>query len=136
MLRGKDGDVTLAFGAGAPASVLAPGKYRVRSTRIAREGWLISSAGAPWPEFVVKDAAKEPPRLMDVALAARLEVGETVRFEGRAKRQGKKLQLGFVLKGTDGRGLTVYKEGVRVPVTYKVLGKGGERLAEGTMTYG
>lgn len=136
VLRGKDGDVTLAFGAGAPASVLAPGKYRVRSTRIAREGWLLSSSGAPWPEFVVKDAAKERPRLMDVGLVARLEVDETVRFDGRARRQGGKLQLGFALKGADSRGLTVYKEGVRVPVTYKVLAKDGAVLALGTMTYG
>ncbi len=136
MLRGKDGDVTLAFGAAAAPSVLAPGKYRVRATRIARDGWLLSSSGAPWPELVVKDAAKEPAKLMDVALAARLEIDETVRFEGRAKRQGGKLQLGFTLKGADGRGLTVYKEGVRVPVTYKVLAADGAVLAEGAMTYG
>jgi hypothetical protein len=136
VLRGKDGDVTLAFGADAAPSVLAPGKYRVRATRIVREGWLLSSSGAPWPEFVVKDALKERARLMDVALTARLEVGETVRFEGRAKRQGGKLQLGFALKGADGRGLTVYKEGARVPVTYKVLAADGAVLAEGAMTYG
>ena len=30
----------------------------------------------------------------------------------------------------------VYKDGKRVPVTYKVLGKDGAVLAEGTMNYG
>lgn len=136
VLAGPDGEVALVFGADAAECVLAPGRYRVRATRIAREGWLVSSSGAPWQEIVVKDAAKERARLMDVALTARLEVDETVRFEAHAKRRGPKLQLGFALKGADGRGLTVYKEGARVPVVYKVLGKDGAVLAEGTMTYG
>lgn len=136
MLAGPDGEVTLAFGSEAREAALPPGKYRVRTTRIVRENFIISSAGTPVPELEVKDPAKGDKRMMDVAETARLEVGETVRFMARAKRQDGKLKLGFAIKGADGRGLTVYKDDKRVPVTYKVLAADGKVLAEGKMTYG
>jgi hypothetical protein len=127
VLAGPDGEVTLAFGAGRPESVLPPATYRVRTTRIARENFLISSVGKPEPALVVEASGKD---------AVRLEVLEAVRFEGHAKRDGRKLQLGFSIKGADGRGLSVYKDGKRVPVTYKVRDANGAVLAEGTMSYG
>ena len=136
MLAGPDGEVALAFGEGAGEYALPPGKYRVRTTRIVREGFILSSAGAPEPSFVVDDPRKGPARTMDVAETARLEVGDVVRFAAHAKRKGTKLQLGFGIKGADGRGLTVYKDDKRVPVTYRVLAQDGQVLAEGTMTYG
>jgi hypothetical protein len=136
VLDGPDGHVTLAFGADAKECALPPGKYRVRTTRIVRESFILSSAGVPVPELEVSDPAKGDKRTMDVAETARLEVGEVVRFVGRAKRHGKQLKLGFMLKGADGRGLTVYEDDKRVPVTYKVLAADGKVLAEGKMTYG
>jgi hypothetical protein len=135
VLAGPDGEVTLAFGADAKECALPPGKYRVRTTRIVRENFILSSAGKPEPALEMKECAKKA-RMMDVAETARLQVGETVRFECRAKRHGKKLQLGFMIKGADGRGLSVYKDDKRVPVTYKVLAADGKVLAEGKMTYG
>lgn len=123
MLKGPAGEIALVWRPDGPAPQAPPGRYQVRTTRIARESFLISSTGAPEPSFTVKDGAK-------------LEVDDTVRFEGQVKRQGQKLQLGFSIKGADGRGLSVYKDGNRVPVTYKVLGKDGEILAHGTMNYG
>lgn len=136
VLAGPNGEVTLAWDPKTPDRALPPGKYRVRTTRIVREDWILSSAGTPEPALAVKDFRKERARLFDVAEPARLEVGETVRFDGHAKREGARLQLGFSIKGADGRGLTVYKDDVRVPVTYKVLAKDGAVLAEGTMNYG
>jgi len=136
VLRGPDGEVTLAFDGKTRECVLPPGKYHVRTTRIACDNWLVSSAGTPEPAFAVEDFARKRAKLPDVAPTARLEVDETVRFEGHAKREHGRLQLGFGIKGADGRGLSVYKDGKRVPVTYKVLAKGGEVLAEGKMNYG
>jgi len=129
VLADDKGEITLAWGPkekapGEPTGASAKaGTYRVRATRIVRENFLISCSGKPEPSLVVKDGAK-------------LEVDETIRFECRAKRKGRRLDLGFVIKGADGRGLSVYKDGKRVPVTYKVLGKDGAVLAEGTMNYG
>lgn len=135
VLSGPDGEVTLAWDAKTTEYALAAGKYRVRTTRIVRENWIISSAGAPEPALTVRLCA-QPARSMDVAETAHLRIDETVRFQCSAKRKGAKLQLGFSINAADGRGLTVYKDDRRVPVTYKVLAKDGTVLAEGTMTYG
>lgn len=123
VLAGHDGEMTLVWDRKSPAPAIPPGKYRIRTTRIVRDNWIISSAGAPEPS-------------LDVNEKAELKIDETVRFDGHAKREGTRLQLGFSIKGADGRGLTVYKDDVRVPVTYKVLAKDGEVLAQGTMNYG
>ena len=123
VLAGEGGDVTLVWDPKARAPEAPPGTYRVRSTRIVRESWIISASAGPEPSLTVKDKAE-------------LKVDETVRFDGHAKRHGAKLQLGFSIKAADGRGLTVYKDDRRVPVTFKVLAKDGKVLAQGTMNYG
>jgi hypothetical protein len=123
VLANDNGLITLVWDPKGPAPGAPPGTYRVRSTRITRGNWIISASAGPEPVLTVKDKAE-------------LKVDETVRFEGLAKRRGGKLQLGFNIKGTDGRGLSVYKDGKRVPVTYRVLAKDGAVVAEGTMAYG
>lgn len=123
VLAGPEGDVTLVWDPKGPAPEAPPGKYRVRSTWIARDNWIISASAGPEPALTVKDKAE-------------LKVDETVRFDGHAKLHGKKLDLGFSIKGKDGRGLSVYKDGKRVPVNYKVLAKDGAVLAQGAMNYG
>ena len=123
MLAGPTGELTLVWDPKGPAPEAPPGTYRVRTTRIARDNFLVSSAGTPEPSLVVTDKAE-------------LKLDETVRFAGHAKRKGGKLQLGFGIKGADGRGMTVYKDDKRAPVTYRVLAEDGQVLAEGTMTYG
>lgn len=124
MLQGHHGEFVLVWDPKGPAPEAPPGKYKVRTTRIARDNFLISSAGVPEPSIEIG------------AEKAELKLDETVKFEGHAKRKGARLELGFAIKGADGRGLTVYKDGVRVPVTYKVLAADGAVLAEGTMNYG
>ncbi len=107
----------------ASAPQAPPGKYRVRTTRILRENFLISSTGMPEPSLTVGEKTE-------------LKLDETVRFKCHAKRKGGKLQLGFGISAADGRGLSVYKDDRRVPVTYKILAKDGKVLAEGKMNYG
>ncbi|MFI5403436.1 MAG: hypothetical protein ACHQ1G_10895 [Planctomycetota bacterium] len=107
----------------APAPKAPPGTYRVRTTRILRENFLVSSTGRPEPSHTVGEKTE-------------LKLDETVHFKCHAKRKGAKLQLGFSITAADGRGLSVYKDDRRVPVTYKVLAKDGSVLAEGKMTYG
>jgi hypothetical protein len=45
------------------------------------------------------------------------------------------LTLGFGITTKDKRGLSVYRDGKRVPVIYKVFDKKGKVLAQGTMNY-
>ncbi|MHC4450497.1 MAG: hypothetical protein ACYS0E_10250 [Planctomycetota bacterium] len=45
------------------------------------------------------------------------------------------MTLGFGITTKDKRGLSVYRDGKRVPVIYKVFDKKGKVLAQGTMNY-
>jgi hypothetical protein len=125
---GPDGDVTLVWKKGG-VRALPAGTYRVRTTRVEREKggvhWFLSSTSPPRERVTVK-----------AGRTVRVAVDDTVHFEPRIRRQDDRIQLGFAIKAADGRGLSVYKNDRRVPVTYKVLAKDGKVLASGTMNYG
>jgi hypothetical protein len=127
-LAGPDGDVTLVWKKGG-VRALPAGTYRVRTTRVEREKgdvhWFLSSTSPPREPITVKAGG-----------TVRVAVGDTVHFQPRIRRKDDRMQLGFAIKGADGRGLSVYKNDRRVPVTYKVLAKDGKVLASGTMNYG
>ena len=128
VLAGPDGDVTLVWRKGG-ARALPAGTYRVRTTRVEREKggvhWFLSSTSPPREGITVK-----------ARRTVRLEVDQAVHFEPRIRRKGDRVQLGFTIKAADGRGLSVYRNDRRVPVTYSVLSKKGEVLASGTMNFG
>lgn len=128
VLAGPAGDVTLAWSKGGRRALPA-GTYRVRTTRVEREQggvhWFLSSTSPPREKITVKEGR-----------TVRIEAGAVVRFTPRIRQKDDRMQLGFAIRGTDGRGLSVYKNDRRVPVTYKVLAKDGQVLASGTMNYG
>jgi hypothetical protein len=132
VLHGPKGDVTLVWTARDEdrRRMLPPGAYRLRTARVEREKdgvhWFLSATAPP------KEAARE----LKAGRKLRLDVGATVHFKGQVRRRGDALQLGFSVKDGEGRGLSVYRAGKRVAVTYKVLSKRGKVLAEGTMNYG
>jgi hypothetical protein len=129
ILKGKEHDVALVWKGKREARLLAPGYYRVRTTRIVRrkgkDHWFLSQTGPPLP-----------PSPFEQGKTIRIEVGDSVHFKGHVKRKKDRLQLGFGIRGADGRGLSVYKNDKRVPVTYKLLSRDGRTLASGTMNYG
>jgi len=108
---------------------LTAGTYALRTTRLEREKegawWFLSSTGPAVGEIQVTQRAP-----------TKLTIDDVVVFEGNAKLHGKKLQLGFSITGSDKRGLSIYKNGKRVPVTYKVKNRKGRVLARGQMNYG
>ena len=108
---------------------LPEGEYSLRTTRLEREQqgkwWFISSSGP----------AKQTIRVQ-ARPVTKLSIGDVVRFHGTAKRRRGKLQLGFSITGEDVRGLSVYRDGKRVPVSFRVLDRGGKVLAHGPMNYG
>jgi hypothetical protein len=132
VLHGPKGDVMLVWTTrdADRRRMLPAGAYRLRTARVEREKdgvhWFLSATAPP------KEAARE----LKADGELRLDVGTTVRFEGQVRRRGDALQLGFSVKDGEGRGLSVYRAGKRVAVTYKVLSKRGKVLAEGTMNYG
>ncbi|MHC4847017.1 MAG: hypothetical protein ACYTEG_01010 [Planctomycetota bacterium] len=106
---------------------LPEGDYLLRTTRIEREKkgiwWFLSSTGP----------AK---RKVRVARGAKLSIDDTVHFRSIARRRNGKLQLGFGITTKRKRGLSVYRDGKRVPVGYKLFDKKGELIKQGTMNYG
>ena len=66
-----------------------------------------------------------------------LELPDTIHLNGKVRRTGKRqLQLGFTIQSKDRNGLSIYKAGKRVPVSYKILSSQGSPLAWGKMNYG
>lgn len=134
ILAGPDGDVTLVWtdGEKGDTRAVSAGEYRLRTTRIERtkggEHWFLSSTGP-----------KQEAKSLRAGRTTQIDVADTVHFRGRIQRHPKqegRLQLGFSIQAADGRGLSVYKDDKRVPVTYEVLSGGGDVLASGTMNYG
>ena len=133
LLTGPDGDVTLVWkdGEKGKARALPPGSYRLRTIRVERvqDGthWFLSSTG---PKGKPMDLAGRRTKRVDVT--------DTVHFRHQINPDPKSggLNLGFSIKTADDRGLSIYKDGRRVPVRYEVLAKGGAVLAQGTMKYG
>ena len=103
--------------------------YRLRTTRIER-----TERGSHW--FLSSSGPAGKPRRYRAGRSVRLEVDPTVHFRGTVKRKAKQLQLGFTLKGADGRGISIYKDDRRVPVTYRILSADGRALVAGKMRYG
>jgi hypothetical protein len=108
---------------------LPPGEYRLRTTRLEGEKdgawWFLSSTGPA--KTVVRVAERGP---------TKFSIPGEVHFKACARRRGQKLQLGFAIFSAEHRGLSVYRDGKRVPVTYKVLDKMGKVIDEGRMNYG
>jgi len=131
VLRGPTGDVSLVWadGKGPRARSLAPGEYRLRTTRVVREhegrDWFLSSTGPLGPT-----------RTLRAGETAKVEGCAEVRFQAHARRRHAELQLGFSVTGADGRGLSVYRDGRRVDVSYEVVDGAGRVLSRGTMQYG
>ncbi len=73
---------------------------------------------------------------MKLTRTAKIDVGATVAFVGHAKMRGAALRLGFSVKSKENRGLSVYRDGARVPMTYEILDAKRKVLATGAMSYG
>ena len=101
------------------------------TTRVERrrgeEHWFLSSTGPDGKSLRLLAGTTE-----------RIEVADTVHFRATAKPDGRGggLALGFSLQAADGRGLSVYRQDRRVPVSFEVLADDGAVLGSGTMNYG
>jgi hypothetical protein len=132
VLTGAGGSLTLQWPAGddqAPRAVPA-GDWHVRTVRIER-----SHQGTPWFLSMTAPDGKKKLRV-EADRPAQVAAEASVHFNGRAERKGEGLQLSFVVTSADHRGLSVYRDGERIAVRYRVLAEDGTVLASGTMNYG
>lgn len=104
---------------------LPAGAYKLRTYRILGEAdgvqWHVS-ASAPKIQMLEIRAGQETP----LELAMGIEID--------AKRHGQRAQMSIT--GHRGAGLSIYRDGVRIPMGYRILDRHGEELITGAMTYG
>ena len=108
----------------SPLRELAPGRYRVIRYGVAREEedatWRISVTGRKILELEVKTGEE-----------TKLELSAHIRV-GRHLAHG---QVSMTIQDRNKAGLTIYKDGARIPVEY-VVEKDGRELARGQVRYG
>ncbi len=133
-VRGFDGKLTrLAWEArgeaareGAKARTLPAGEYTLVGYRIVdrsrpSEVWHLSGSGLKLRKIEVPASGE-----LHIELAPKLSVKQ--RFDGSS--------AGMEIRGADGAGVSIYKNGHRILIGYRVLGEKGEELARGKMNYG
>ncbi|HTF88997.1 MAG TPA: hypothetical protein VK843_11350 [Planctomycetota bacterium] len=108
------------------ARTLAAGEYTLVGFRIvdrsrAGEVWHISGSGTKLRTIQVPATGA-----LRLEVAAGLSVKQ--RFDGSS--------AGMEIRGADQSGVSIYKNGARIRVRYRVLGAKGEVLASGKMNYG
>jgi hypothetical protein len=127
-LRSKAGDVYRlewkSKETSPPGRALPAGEYVLQGYRIANGDWLISSTGGR------KNVVVEPG--VTTAIDVDPKIGVKVRaFPVRGKVS---VQLGVT--GHDRRGLSVYRKGKRVKLTFTLKTRSGAKLTSGALEYG
>lgn len=109
---------------------LPPGKYTLTNYRIARRGhdgrdWFISATGKNIRQLEVTAGQEQRVEL-------RAEIGMNCRT--RPTSQGVDVQV--TIMGEHHAGLTIYRDGKRIPLEFVVTDADGKELASGPLKYG
>ncbi|MBI4616944.1 MAG: hypothetical protein HY720_25250 [Planctomycetes bacterium] len=109
---------------------LPPATYTLTGYRVVRRTedghvWFVSATSRGMREFSV-NAGQE----------TRVEIDETIRFELRGHRRHGEIDVQMRISGEEGAGLTIYKDGKRIPIGYALDSSDGRRLSTGEMEYG
>ncbi len=109
---------------------LPPGDYRLTGYRILRRDakgalWFLSATGPTIRRLVVRAGEEQ-----------RVQVEDTIHLTGGAHPENGGVEIQLMLAGEKGSGLTLYREGKRIDIGYRVLDAGEKELARGTLQYG
>lgn len=109
---------------------LPPGQYTVSNYRISRQ----DRAGNEW--FVSASART----IMRFSVAAgktvNVTVPDAIQMRCEATSVGAEVRVQMVIQGVHHSGLSIYRDGKRVPVKYQITDANGAALAQGAMQYG
>jgi hypothetical protein len=131
-LAGPEGDVSLLLDGARDVSkfALPPGSYRLRDTRVSdnKDGvrWFLSSSTGP----------SRKPVDLQVGTTTKLDPGREVVFKGSVRLNHDGLFLSFGVTTADHRGLSVFRNGKRITISYQLLDADGGILTEGPLKYG
>lgn len=104
------------------------GSYKIRNMRAVRK----DKAGAAWVLSTTKPSGV--PLEITKSEETTLTFDPKVQFELRARRLQGGLNINAGMS-VNGAGATVFKDGEKVPVKYKIISKDGKELNSGTLTY-
>jgi hypothetical protein len=131
LLKGSDGRVVRAsFGESGPSAgsevALPPGEYALVGYRIYRKDsqgkpWILSASGHSIQKVTVQAGQK-----------SELKIPESVQITSRL-RNG---QVQMMVHGIGHAGATLYKDGKRIEMGYRVVTPDGRMLRDGKITYG
>jgi hypothetical protein len=131
-LAGPDGDVSLLLAGAHDVSrfALPPGPYRLRDTRVTEEKdgvwWFLSSSTGP----------RRKPVDLQAGTTTKFDPGREVVFKGSVRPNATGLFLAFGVATADQRGLSVFRDGKRITISYQLLAADGGVLSEGPLEYG
>lgn len=109
---------------------LPPGDYTLTEYRLVRRDdqgieWFLSATGPAIRRLTVK-AGEELPVPLD----------ETAHVQCRVRRGGDGLNVQGVITGEHHAGMSIYRDGRRIALSYRVSDAQGKELAAGPMKYG
>jgi hypothetical protein len=109
---------------------LPPGEYTLTCYRVVRRDaqggeWFISATGHHIRRLVVRAGEEQ-----------KIQVDETVRVTGRALPKDGEISIQLKIAGEHGSGLTIYRDGKRIDIGYRVLDGQSKELGRGTLDYG
>ena len=100
------------------------GVYRLFGYRVVKGKWMISTT-AGRQEFKLK-AGK----------SAAIEPSFTIHVNLRARRKRGQVRVNLGITNGQHMGLSLYKDGARIPLTYSLLDAKGKELTSGSLNYG
>jgi hypothetical protein len=109
---------------------LPPGKYSVTNYRVARPDkdgheWFVSATGKNIRQFEITAGQTH-----------RLDLKAEIAMNCRAKSTAGGVTVQAMIMGEHHAGLTIYRDGKRIPMRFAVLDKSGKEVAAGELEYG
>lgn len=109
---------------------LPPGEYTLTCYRVLRRDakgteWFISATGPRIRRLKVRAGEEQ-----------QVKVDDTIHLTGSAHPENGGVEIQLMIAGEKGSGLTVYREGKRIDIGYRLLDAWRKELARGTLKYG
>ena len=115
---------------GKKPRALPPGSYTLTGYRLIRkdsEGrqWFVSATSHGIRKLEVRPGEEQ-----------KVAIDDTIRIQKALLPAGDRADLRMMIQGEHQSGLSIYRDGKRIPIAYRVTDGRGAVLAQGSMTYG
>lgn len=100
------------------------GVYRLFGYRVVKGKWMISTT-----------AGRQELKI-EAGRNAAIDPSSTIHLNLRARRQRGQVRVNLGITNGQHMGLSLYKDGARIPLTYSLLDAKGKELTSGPLNYG